>query len=152
MLLEGVCAVLGASKTDPLADDAGLAGREPNSPFVDVPVTGFVAANDEGTGVEAPDVCAEPGKENPFADATISFSFAIRSASFLSYRADHSALVSSSELGCKAAAAAWDRRLEPATRWRGGSTGLELESTSTCRSWAGSSSKWCETRYLGRTF
>jgi hypothetical protein len=98
MLLDGVCAVLGASNTEPEADSAGLAGREPNSPGVEAPLVGLGrAANgfEEDFGVSA--FLLEPGRVNAGAAAAAAFSLARRSASFLSYLADHSALVSSSE-------------------------------------------------------
>jgi hypothetical protein len=97
MLLDGVCAVLGASNTDPVVDRAGLAGREPNSPGVVAPLAGFERlAKGFEADVEA-DVAPKAGREKPGAAAAAAFSLAIRSASFLSYLADHSSLVSSSE-------------------------------------------------------
>jgi hypothetical protein len=140
MLLDGVCAVLGASNTEPVLDRAGLAGRELNSPGVDAPLDGlgrlakgFAGVGAEGadadagaaaglgvkpvkggkesadavldasaglgaaSGLAAAGVAPNAGRENPDDAATAAFSLARRSASLLSYRADHSSLVSSSE-------------------------------------------------------
>lgn len=98
---EAGCAVMEAAKIDWLpVDGAGLARRGVNNPFagVDAPVAGLLrVAKGFGTGVEAPDVLADPGRLKPETDAASAFSLARRSASSLSYRADHSASVSSSE-------------------------------------------------------
>lgn len=89
--------MLGASKTEPVAERAGLAGREPKRPGVVVPLAGFVLGAKAEVEEDVPVDLLEAPREKPGACATVAFSFAMRSASSLSYLADHSALVSSSE-------------------------------------------------------